>query len=376
MSRRTRLAIVMPELFHGGAEAQFRMLIDNVAIERFDVTVFVEQSYGDFDRSAAEDWMVSRQARVRFVTLRGLTTNSGNLSRLFSAAKLAMYLVPYLRRREFDVTVVYSALGMRMTPLLRVFRVHSIFSERNDAVYSTLNLLRKRPYFSAADTIVCNSSAAAENFVKYGYCPIVIQNAVALPGVADATMEKHNGGCVLLVPGRIAPVKNQHLVLEALPAMSTTVSRVRLAGAVEDAEYLAKLEHLIDSIGWSDRVEVLGFVQDMESLYASCDLVVLPSRAEGMPNVLLESLVRRVPCVASDIPSNREVIRDDRFLFQVDDPKTLVAAVATRTQLTDAEAQEVSDTQRDHVMQQFSTATMVGAYERLFSAAQPRGAYG
>ncbi len=239
--------------------------------------------------------------------------------------------------------VVYSALGMRITPLLRLFGVFVVFSERNAAVYSKLDLFRKRVYFSAANVIVCNSAAASRNFVQYGYRPLVIENAVALPSGPRATREPRAEGRTLVIPGRIAPVKNQALVMRALPALDSIVSRVYLAGAVEDAGYLKKLEDLAITVGHRSRVEVLGFVQDMDALYAKCDLLVLPSRAEGMPNVLLEALAREVPCVASDIPSNRDVLRDDRLLFDVDDSGSLVSAVRYLTQLTPPDARKLAD---------------------------------
>ncbi len=172
----------------------------------------------------------------------------------------------------------------------------AVFSERNAAVYSRMDLLRKRAYFTSANAIVCNSLAASQNFSRYGYRPLVIENAVAPPPlVRSARAPPRAAGQIVVVPGRIAPIKNQTLVARALPALDGIVSRVYFAGAVEDVEYLQQLKDLVASTGWCSRVDILGFVHDMDTLYADCDLVVLPSLAEGMPNVLLEASHGRFP---------------------------------------------------------------------------------
>lgn len=366
MNRKCRVGVILPEVFHGGAETQFRMLIENMDKSRFDVTVFVERSYNVVRSEAADRWTAKLDGKARVVTFRDLRTNSGNALRLISALRLWLKMMPFLRRRELDTVLVYSALGMRMTPLLRLFGVFTIFSERNSGDYSRFDRLRKLIYFSAADVIVCNSSAAARKLSEYGYRPLTINNAVALGESRPRNDQAIVRTMTLVVPGRIAPVKNQSLLIEALPALNGTVSRIYLAGPVEDNRYMRDLQQSL-SLSHSDiEVEFLGFVEDMDALYAECDLVVLPSRAEGMPNVLLEALAREIPCIASDIPSNRAVLADDLMLFGVDDAESLAAAVRHVAQLAPDDVRSMTAAYRRRIAEHFSVRAMVTAYENLF----------
>ena len=72
MTRKLRIALVMPELFHGGAESQFRLLLENLDPQRYEVTVILEQSYSDANRRPGEAWLNQHGRPTRFVRLNKL----------------------------------------------------------------------------------------------------------------------------------------------------------------------------------------------------------------------------------------------------------------------------------------------------------------
>lgn len=90
--------------------------------------------------------------------------------------------------------------------------------------------------------------------------------------------------------------------------------------------------------GVGDRVAVVGFSPTARE-FAWADALIHPSRAEGMSNVLLEALAAGLPCAASDIEPNREVLGDAEagLLFPFGDRHALHAAMrslATDTSLS------------------------------------------
>ncbi|MFO0945436.1 MAG: glycosyltransferase [Planctomycetota bacterium] len=65
------------------------------------------------------------------------------------------------------------------------------------------------------------------------------------------------------------------------------------------------------ALGLENRVHFLGYQVDVAKYYAMIDLLVLPSRSEGLPNVVLEAMACGVPVVATDVGGVREVVASD-----------------------------------------------------------------
>jgi glycosyltransferase involved in cell wall biosynthesis len=80
--------------------------------------------------------------------------------------------------------------------------------------------------------------------------------------------------------------------------------------------------------GARERISLPGFA-DPEKWFAWADCFVLPSTREGLSNALLEAMAEGLPCIANDIPPNREVLRDGDagVLVPVGDAAALEAAM-------------------------------------------------
>ncbi|MDO8769902.1 MAG: glycosyltransferase [Burkholderiaceae bacterium] len=76
-------------------------------------------------------------------------------------------------------------------------------------------------------------------------------------------------------------------------------------------------------------MELLGQVSDMAALFATADMVVLPSYREGLPKSLIEAAACALPLVTTDVPGCREVVTHevDGLLVPVKDAKALARAI-------------------------------------------------
>ncbi|MBA2320072.1 MAG: glycosyltransferase [Deltaproteobacteria bacterium] len=68
------------------------------------------------------------------------------------------------------------------------------------------------------------------------------------------------------------------------------------------------IEAAIAASGLPDRIRLLGYRDDVRALLDDADLFVLPSVSEGCSVALIEAMASGIPCLASDIPGNAEVM--------------------------------------------------------------------
>jgi glycosyltransferase involved in cell wall biosynthesis len=140
--------------------------------------------------------------------------------------------------------------------------------------------------------------------------------------------------------GIVAREKDQKVVLQALRHVQTPV-RLVLAG-VGPAADTARLARTVPS---HHRVVCLPFDPDVRPLYDLLDLVLLPSRSEGLSQSLLEAMALSKPVIASASTGNLEVVTNgvDGRLVAPRDPRAWAKAIedalsdmATATRMAEA----------------------------------------
>lgn len=136
---------------------------------------------------------------------------------------------------------------------------------------------------------------------------------------------------VLLVAARHEPQKGLDVLLRALPGILAEQPRTVLLIAGPEGRSTQSLHRAVESSGLYEQVRILGFRDDVADLMVAADLFILPSRREGLPGAVLEAMALCLPIVASDLPTVREAVPDDRYALLVppDDVSSLVSAVTT-----------------------------------------------
>lgn len=111
----------------------------------------------------------------------------------------------------------------------------------------------------------------------------------------------------VMFTGRLHPQKNLDILIEAWPevAAATGASLILVGDGPERERLAAKA----GSLGIEPFVHFNGVTDDPADLLKAADLFVLPSLAEGMSNSLLEAMATALPCVASDIGGNQDLLK-------------------------------------------------------------------
>ncbi len=125
--------------------------------------------------------------------------------------------------------------------------------------------------------------------------------------------------------GRLSPVKGQDLLLAAWPNVRSSVPSavLLLAG---DGPDRAGLEARA-----GDGVRLLGWPDDPAAVYDAADVVVVPSRSEGMSITMLEAMARGRSVVSADVGGAHDAIGEDAgAVVEASDPHALADAIAAR----------------------------------------------
>jgi glycosyltransferase involved in cell wall biosynthesis len=123
----------------------------------------------------------------------------------------------------------------------------------------------------------------------------------------------------------------------------------------------------------TDRVRLLGYVEDLGDWYAAFDALLLTSLNEGAPVVAIEAQAAGVPVVATDAGGTRTVVADGETGFVV--PIGDVEALADRLRrLRDDPAlrAQLGSVGRARMRDAFSTERMVADVERVYEDARRR----
>ena len=107
--------------------------------------------------------------------------------------------------------------------------------------------------------------------------------------------------------GRLSKEKGQALLLQAF-ADSYRIQKDICLVFVGIGPEEARLKVLAMNMNIADRVFFAGFQENMIAVYNSVNLVVQSSFTEGMPNVVLESLIMETPVIATHVGGTAEII--------------------------------------------------------------------
>ncbi len=293
--------------------------------------------------------------------------------------RFAWKLRRVLRAGEFDLVhahlyagAVAAALAVIGIGCARVVTVHSESRWQRHFARSVSGYV-----YRTADAILAVSEPIAHQLtVVHGVAPdrtTVIANA--LYPTALCTRRRRatlRGGVVVGVAGRLHRDKGVDVLLDAMVRVLYRHPQVQTV-VVGDGPQREHLQRKARSLGLDDRVSFLGCIPGARNLIPSFDVLVVPSRTEGSPLVVLEAMAAGIPVVASCVGGIPDQIRHGvtGLLVAPDNPGELGKAIeqllcepATRNSLA-AEG-------RRQVAERFPYRVLLDGIERVYAEALAR----
>lgn len=365
-----RLFYLVDSLNVGGTERQAVELARGLDPARYRVTLGCLRARGPL-----RERLLDTRVEVReFYPQGGIDSVRG----AYQLARLAMFL----RRGRFDIFHSHDLWSNLMgVPAAWLARVPVIICSRRDLGHLDWYATRKRSWLRRiqriSNLVLTNANAIRDLVIKEGILPAkvrVIPNGIRIADFTAAPPRREQffpnasvGQLIVLVGNMHSDVKGHTSLIRAAREILREFPQACFVFAGDGARR-GEFERQASQVGGPHNFCFLGRRADVPQILASCDIAVLPSKAEGLSNALLEYMAAGLPVVATSVGGNGEVITggETGLLVPPEDDRALAAAVLRL--LRDPElAQRLAKRGQEHVERHFSGEQLIRRVDELYS---------
>lgn len=344
----------------GGAETVFLDLAEECA----------RRGYGSVAVIRGPGW-VEEQLKKRSIKyyIRDCK-GSLNFKFLYQLAKIARReKVTHIQSHLLGSNVYTSLLGLLLgIPVTATFHGHVDISEKERLRNVKLGLIRAGTRQTIAVTEDLKQSIMHSSSGWYRLQPLVIPNGIDIGELEKLPVQSKTGesheivfGCL----GNIRPAKNYRLAVDFVEHLKTRGVSARLKIAGDDTKTLAlELKDYVKARGLNDRVEFMGFVDDVPKFLSSIDVFLMTSSSEGHPLALTQALAAGKPVLSTRNGIEKIVPETLLFLSSEHTPEALSEAGA-RLQETE-QLPDLLSNARAFVKEHYSLDAMFTHYLSLY----------
>lgn len=255
----------------------------------------------------------------------------GNIVRkLFKALIVAFKIRKAVKACKTEVAVVFIYDLIRISYVaLFGLKIKKVACERDNPYDFSSKQLKKADWlYNQYEHVIFQLTRARDIF-----SPSIINKATIIPNpciprIKKIPIFKGQRKKVFIVAARLEEIKNIDLLIHAFLKVHHKFNDYKLHIYGEGSQR-NRLSRLIESYNLEDVVILKGQVKDVFLLESDCYGLLLSSKAEGIPNVLLEAMSIGIPCIATDCEPG-----GPRMLFEGD--KGLLVPVGDVNAMTNA----------------------------------------
>lgn len=248
--------------------------------------------------------------------------------------------------------------------------------------YTPLRNTVMRIIYRLSTHITVNSRSVRDLLAKRDGLPLgkirVLHNAVDVDRFATARRDREHlfpgtnvqSKLIAVVANMYSRVKGHTFLISAASSVCQDFPEATFV-LIGDGKERASLEEQVRQAGLEKKVLFLGSRRDVPELLACCDLFVLPSEAEALPNALLEAMAAGLPVVATSVGGIPEIIADgvNGVLVPARNPRALSEAILRILQNPHF-AKELSRAAQETARTQFGFDRLLAELEQLYTPTQ------
>jgi glycosyltransferase involved in cell wall biosynthesis len=302
----------------GGAEKQAKLLAKTLIKKGVNVTILTGWwKFGTPHREMVGGISVFRNFSCWGIFgIRGIRT----LGALIYMFTLGLFLLAH--RREYDIIHVHQALYPAFVAVVtgkHILRKPVIVKTASSGMTSDIKQLKRylfgnmqlRYLIQNMACLIANSKVGGDEFKAIGFPEsrtVLIPNGVEIPEGKVIFLGEVR---YVLTVARLSLEKGIDVLLKAWAKVAALHPTLKLIiaghGPLESS-----LKKLCKDLRLVDCVEFIGSIPNVNEQLINADLFVLPSRTEGLSNALLEAMSHGLPCIATNVGGNLDLIVGDK----------------------------------------------------------------
>jgi glycosyltransferase involved in cell wall biosynthesis len=367
-----RVCFVTTGLDAGGAETALVRLVQDLAVQGMQASVIALRGSGRLVAQLQEN-----RIEVTVLDISGLAGSMFAMPRTIRTVRAFKpdIIQGWMYHGNLMATVLAALCGVRL-----LWSIRQALGALDRERASTNRLIRFGARLSGRPThIVYNSQRSRADHEAIGYSPasgLVIDNGFDTDALRpDAGARVHwrkrlgltEDSVLVGHLARYHPVKDHETFLRAAFELCNREPRIHLlmAGYSVDASN-RELNSAIERLGLSQRVALLGEIDDVTGFLPGLDLLCVSSRSEAFPNVLGEAMSCGVPCVTTDVGDAARIVDDTGQVVPPGDSHLLAVAMQTIAALSPAERAHRGVAARQRIIENFTLRSMTERYSRLY----------
>jgi glycosyltransferase involved in cell wall biosynthesis len=295
-------------------------------------------------------------------------------------ARFPSRLYRLLRERRYDVVhshvhyfsgVILTLARLAGTPGRIAHFQTAVVNDKEETIWRRAQLAtcRRLIQFAATDLLAVGVGAMhgawSPEWKSDPRCRVVYSG---LPAERLRVQVKTPKTPVIINVASIQPLKNQLRLVAVLRLAVRDIPdlKLRLVGR-EVGDYGLKVRRAAAEAGLSDRVELVGEVDEPMPWIAESNLLILPSLWEGLPGAALEACALGIPVLAADLPGTRELASHFPHLSLLSLREDDGAWAAAVVRLSRQGARPARDAQECFVRSPFTLARTREAHYEIWS---------
>lgn len=321
-----KIVFVNNMLKNGGAEVSLCRIANLLCNKNHSVSVITIAQEKNFtallDNKIEYDFVISdsrRSNRMVNFLLRGFNFIKRPFTKVIMTYKL--------NRQKADVVITFNEFEKCLIPVIRCragkkicwFRhdisdnqiCQRIIGEERGKFLSLFRRLDRLLFVTRASmNNFCNHFPEFKNKCNYFINSIDIRKLVDLS--KKETVERDNNKLIFLCLARLATEKGQDILLEAAQRLSNSTIKndfeIWLIGGYSYKVFDYNPTGIINK-----NVKSLGFMDNPYPYLKAADVVVVPSRSEGCPNVILEAMALGKPIISTKTSGGVELLENGKY---------------------------------------------------------------